>query len=526
MTNVYSSHTSDIDITLTQGSAFALSLYWVNDNGTPISLVNREVVWTVDIDDEGAVVKYPTSSDPTNGKIDLVLTEYEVEQIGIRADDNFGTHKLVARNAITGAYYRLALGSVEYRGTIGGTPDDPPEVGGGEVLDSVFNVLDFGAVGDGVADDTLAIQAAINEALGGPPEEAPSTQRIASGTVYIPPGNYKITGTLKIYSCHGMKFLGAGVNQTRLMPWGTIDVFIDINGSYLGTFGDFVIHGNGTYLNATVQTVFQMDWDPAVASRSTHNNTVQNIYIRELKCVTGFKFSKTATYQMDSLTVKRCTSYGGWTPGENTYWQTGFEYGNGTHANIYNHWISGGGAAFFKEAYRFRATNGPISVRDIDLAGNGTDLRVTGSCRLVFDTINSENSQIFYSEDGFAGFHTNVEFNNVRFANNGDYIDVPDNGRVIRFGYGGSKILRNVQFEYTGGTDGLKFHLINSYDLLTMITTIGLQTPETLTDLFEIDGSFAGTTPVSVVHMNYAQFDIDTATIISYHNFVNEEYIS
>jgi len=45
------------------------------------------------------------------------------------------------------------------------------------------NVLDFGAVGDGVADDTAAIQAAIDS---------------GAGSVYAPTGIYKITSTVNI----------------------------------------------------------------------------------------------------------------------------------------------------------------------------------------------------------------------------------------------------------------------------------------------------------------------------------------
>lgn len=46
------------------------------------------------------------------------------------------------------------------------------------------NVLDFGAVGDGVTDDTAAIQAAINQ----------------GGQVFIPKANYKVSGTLSLVS--------------------------------------------------------------------------------------------------------------------------------------------------------------------------------------------------------------------------------------------------------------------------------------------------------------------------------------
>jgi hypothetical protein len=55
----------------------------------------------------------------------------------------------------------------------------------------VVNVLDFGAVGDGVADDTAAFQAAIN---------ATTSTGADVGNIYIPDGTYKIDGVLNNYS--------------------------------------------------------------------------------------------------------------------------------------------------------------------------------------------------------------------------------------------------------------------------------------------------------------------------------------
>jgi len=55
----------------------------------------------------------------------------------------------------------------------------------------VVNVKDFGAVGDGVTDDTAAIKAAINYAVPG-------------ATVYFPKGNYLITSTVSISASSGI----------------------------------------------------------------------------------------------------------------------------------------------------------------------------------------------------------------------------------------------------------------------------------------------------------------------------------
>ena len=50
----------------------------------------------------------------------------------------------------------------------------------------VVNVLDYGAAGDDVADDTTAIQAAIDAVPSG------------GGTVFFPPGMYKISAAISI----------------------------------------------------------------------------------------------------------------------------------------------------------------------------------------------------------------------------------------------------------------------------------------------------------------------------------------
>jgi hypothetical protein len=71
-----------------------------------------------------------------------------------------------------------------------------------------YDVRSFGARGDGVADDTAAIQSAIDAAISG------------NGSVTIPGGTYRITDTLTIASCHGVIIRGAGRGSNgTLIKW-------------------------------------------------------------------------------------------------------------------------------------------------------------------------------------------------------------------------------------------------------------------------------------------------------------------
>jgi hypothetical protein len=74
-------------------------------------------------------------------------------------------------------------------------------------LRDVVSVKDFGAVGDGVADDTVAIQAAVNAA-----------QNLYNQTVRFPCGVYKVTGLITI--TQGVMLMGEG-SQGSNEAYGT-----------------------------------------------------------------------------------------------------------------------------------------------------------------------------------------------------------------------------------------------------------------------------------------------------------------
>ena len=86
----------------------------------------------------------------------------------------------------------------------------------GLVLPSI-NVLDFGAVGDGITDDTAAIQAAINLASG--------------ANIYLPSGTYRVTAPL-LMATQGLTLVGASQLTSTLLIDQTSGPGISVSSPY------------------------------------------------------------------------------------------------------------------------------------------------------------------------------------------------------------------------------------------------------------------------------------------------------
>lgn len=80
----------------------------------------------------------------------------------------------------------------------------------------IINVKEFGAIGNGTADDTAAIQAAFDAAFGPPESPHGNTNRALNKPVFLPGGNYRITSPLYLIGIQGGMIFGNGTESTTL----------------------------------------------------------------------------------------------------------------------------------------------------------------------------------------------------------------------------------------------------------------------------------------------------------------------
>lgn len=101
----------------------------------------------------------------------------------------------------------------------------------------IVSVKDFGAVGDGVTDDTVAIQAALNYAA------------TSYAAVYLPRGDYKTTATLTFYSASTL--FGEGLDQSVIRYYGTGGTALALEGTVPSPKVKINLYDFGLYNQAT-----------------------------------------------------------------------------------------------------------------------------------------------------------------------------------------------------------------------------------------------------------------------------------
>ena len=160
-------------------------------------------------------------------------------------------------------------------------------------LKDTVSVKDFGAVGDGVADDTAAIQAALNS----------TTSTGAVTTVRFPAGTYKITSQLNVpalasivgdgqgsilrpYSCNGLNFLASNAVGARRVA--DIWIYADNGSSYKGINVNLDSTAGSRVTGIVFDNVYISWFGTAVYARGLWHSTFTNCYF--LNTYTGILF--------------------------------------------------------------------------------------------------------------------------------------------------------------------------------------------------------------------------------------------
>lgn len=118
----------------------------------------------------------------------------------------------------------------------------------------------YGAVGDGVVDDTVALQAAIDAATGH-----------GRGIVLIPKGTY-VFSRLNITGIQGISIWGAGPGSTTLSPNTSSIHCLDLTGSNQVHLKDFTLGGGPSQAVAPTTAIFAAQNDGGVGNYHFYDN--------------------------------------------------------------------------------------------------------------------------------------------------------------------------------------------------------------------------------------------------------------
>lgn len=135
----------------------------------------------------------------------------------------------------------------------------------GGTASGVYNVKDYGAVGDGTTNDTVAIQAAIDAAAAG-------------GTIMFPAGTYSVT-TLVAQGVDRLNFVGQGTPTIKARTGATI--LLAVTGDTTLAVGPRLISGinfDGDKI-ANVIGIKIGDSTSSIINQITHNCRIMNCYV-------------------------------------------------------------------------------------------------------------------------------------------------------------------------------------------------------------------------------------------------------
>lgn len=176
----------------------------------------------------------------------------------------------------------------------------------------IISVKEFGAKGDGVTDDTAAVQAAINAITYSQFATIPGGVGTGHGvwgkaTIFFPKGRY-LLNSLTINNSFGVTFKGDSTHTTTLEYQGDTGSWFTFNGHLFTTFKDMTIYHAPTNPDPTTWANICFDLFPTDGGG---NFKCENVYIQNFNVVKNIR----GTTNNDNFICINCRFQG-----FNTYW--------------------------------------------------------------------------------------------------------------------------------------------------------------------------------------------------------------
>jgi len=317
----------------------------------------------------------------------------------------------------------------------------------------ITNVKDFGAVGNGVTDDTAAIQAAINAAP-------------ADSIVFFPPGQYNISAQIVINKSQ-LHLLGAGIGSTSIGQNANNAAIFNVTGDYNQIDGFSLIYGANAISGATA----------IIASGA--NSQYRNIFIANPYI--GIEFTGNSGQFINQFQIINYVSVGVYAHAVNDVFISQFilNAGNSTNGAL-------GGIRLQDACEAFVATDGDILLgvysltTDATVYSIGTRPAYNRFTNVYFDSdsntsyINNMVETVF-DNCWFSGGRTgsmspgltlvqsdSLTFNNTQFFNNG-YTGVSVSANAVRTKFIGCIFESNSVTAGVGVTHGAFLSQNNQY---------------------------------------------------------------
>lgn len=268
---------------------------------------------------------------------------------------------------------------------------------------------DFGAVGNGVADDTVPLRNCLAACY--PSSSNPATTtRIATAPMKLGAADYKITGPLSVASVSGLVIQGEGINLTtiRAAEGAAFENLLDLNGVIRSKISGIKLVPCA--LSGQITCTLDWYWDYTTSAFTASSCSFEDLWIVG-RFIHGFGVSRktNGARQCDHGHFRNILIDGA-IQDDPTLWQNGWLFGNGLPGNQTNYDIQGWSVSFCKNSIKL---DGAKSVWFTGGgAGGGACVVYNSGYDFVMRDFECEGIGRLYDMAGASSAPQSVEFSN------------------------------------------------------------------------------------------------------------------